>query len=98
MELKTLYHVFREIAEVNRKLHDIESFSDDDNSIFIYMDEIHKLNWLCSQLEPLCDGVEPVNLRWDAGGRTWDEDLGVWRKGDFTWDEHLDIFEKQEEQ
>jgi len=84
MELKTLYHVFREIAEVNRKLHDIESFSDDDNSIFIYMDEIHKLNWLCSQLEPLCDGVEPVNLRWEDG--------------DFTWDEHLDIFEKQEEQ
>ena len=84
MELKTLYHVFREIAEVNRKLHDIESFSDDDNSIFIYMDEKHKLNWLCSQLEPLCDGVEPVNLRWEDG--------------DFTWDEHLDIFEKQEEQ
>jgi len=84
MELKTLYHVFREIAEVNRKLHDIESFSDDDNSIFIYMDEIHKLNWLCSQLEPLCDGVEPVNLRWEDG--------------DFTWDEHLDIFEKREEQ
>ena len=84
MELKTLYHVFREITEVNRKLHNIEEFSDDDNSIFIYMDEIHKLNWLCSQLEPLCDGVEPVNLRWEDG--------------DFTWDEHLDIFEKQEEQ
>ena len=84
MELKTLYHVFREITEVNRKLHNIEEFSDDDNSINIYMDEIHKLNWLCSQLEPLCDGVEPVNLRWEDG--------------DFTWDEHLDIFEKQEEQ
>ena len=82
MPLKTLYHVFREVTEVNRKLHDIEEFSRDDNSIDTYKDEIHKLNWLCGQLEPLCEGVEPVNLRW--------------KDGEFVWDEHLDVFEKQE--
>jgi len=83
MKLETLYHVMREISEVKNKLLSIGSFTQLVNSTDIYISEVHKLAWLCEQLEPLCEGVDPVNLRFE--------------KGEFIWDEHLDIFENQEE-
>jgi len=78
MKLKTLYHVMREISEVKNKLISIGRTWYPEDYI-----EIRKLSWLCEQLEPLCEGVDPVNLRFE--------------KGEFIWDEHLDIFENQEE-